>query len=214
MTPGHLYFLPLGLDYTYGFDNFVEKLYFHINVSVPNLTHIYDVFCDCKDIITLKKDDIDEMLALYKSNDLIKFLKLKAILYADIIKILEGNNINHTTVKSYSDICYRALQYIKENLSAHLRIKDVASGLYISESKLNKLFTSETGTQIGKYIDDMLFFEIEKIILHSDLTDEEIARKFEFSDKVYFGRFFKKRTGYTPKQYRISNRINSKIEII
>lgn len=214
MTPGNLYFLPLGLDYTYGFDSFVEKLYFHINISVPSLTHVYDVFYDCKEIITLQKDNIDEMLELYKSDDLIKFLKLKAIVYEDVIKILEKINITRTTVKSYSDICFKVLQYIRENLSANLRIKDIASGLYISESKLNKLFALETGTQIGKYIDDMLFFEIEKMILYSELTDEEIAQKFKFSDKVYFGRFFKKRTGYTTKQYRVSNRTNSKIEII
>lgn len=214
MTPGNLYFLPLGLDYTYGFDSYVEKLYFHINVSVPRLTHVYDLFCDCEEVVILQKDNIDEMLKLYKSDDLINFLKLKAVLYSDVIKILDKMNITRTIVKSYSDICFKALQYIKDNLSANLKIKDIASNLYISESKLNKLFALETGTQIGKYIDDMLFFEIEKMVLYSKHTDEEISQNFEFSDIVYFRRFFKKRTGYTPKQYRISNRINSKTEII
>ncbi len=211
MTPGNLYFLPLGLDYTYGFDNFVEKLYFHINVALPSLTHVYDIFYDCKEVVVIKKDDIDKLVEFYKNNSLIDFLKLKAILYEDIIKVLEKTNINRVNIKSYSDICFKCLQYISENLSASLKIKDIASELFISESKLNKVFTNETGTQIGKYIDDMLFFEVEKKVLYSELTDEEIARMFKFSDRIYLSRFFKKRTGYTTKQYRLSNRLNTKI---
>lgn len=211
MTPGNLYFLPLGLDYTYGFDSFVEKLYFHINVAIPKLTHAYDVFYDCKEVITIPKNEMHEMTELYQSNELISFLKLKSILYTDIINVLEKMNIDHINIKPYSDTCLKALRYISENISAELKIKDIASKLFVSESKLNKLFVNETGTQIGKYINDMLFFEIEKQIIYSNLTDEEIARKFKFSDRMYLSRFFKKRTGYTTKQYRLSNRLNTKI---
>lgn len=211
MTPGNLYFLPLGLDYTYGFDTFVEKLYFHINMALPSLSHAYDIFYNCRDVAIIKKDDIDKMVELYTNNNLISFLRLKSMLYEDIIKVLEKININGTDIKSYSDTCFKVLKHISENLSAKLKVKDIAANLFISESKINKLFLNETGVRIGKYIDDMLFFEIEKAIMYSDLTDEEIAREFEFSDRIYLSRFFKKRSGYTTRQYRFSSRQNLKI---
>ena len=211
MTPGNLYFLPLGLDYTYGFDGFVEKLYFHINMALPSLSHVYDIFYDCREVTIIKKDDIDKMIELYTNNTLISFLKLKSILYEDIIKVLEKNNINRTDIKAYSDTCCKILKYISENLSANLKVKDIVANLFISESKINKLFLNETGVQIGKYIDDMLFFEVEKAVMYSDLTDEEIAQEFKFSDRIYLSRFFKKRSGYTTRQYRFSSRQNSKI---
>ena len=211
MEPSNLYFLPLGLKYTYGCDDYAEKLYFHINISVAEITHMYDLFCNCNELVVLKKDNIPEMADMYKNNSLLDFLRLKSIIYSDIVRILEKADIGKISIKTYSDLCFRVLEYIKKNLSANLKIKNIAADMYISESKLNKMFFSETGIQIGKYIDDVLFFEIEKDVLAGIMTDEEISYKYCFSDKIYFGRFFKKRTGYTPRQYRMSNVSNTKI---
>lgn len=204
MVPGNLYFLPIGTEYSCSCA-YMEKMYFHINIFLQGNENFYDIFFNCKQIVTLPCDYVDKLLDLYEKNDIISFLKIKGILYNDVIRIIQQIDYNDINIKAYSEFCCNVINYVKENLSAKLKIKDIAKHMLISESKLSKQFLHETGISLGKYIDDKLFWAVENDIAKTEATVSQISEKFKFCDDVYFSRFFKRKTGYTPRQYRFYN---------
>ena len=93
------------------------------------------------------------------------------------------------------------IEYIRENLSVKISVKELADRLYISESILAKKFRKEVGITLGKYIDKMVFYEAEKLIMQGDLTIGQISEKLGFCDQFYFSRKFKERYQETPQSY-------------
>jgi AraC-like DNA-binding protein len=65
------------------------------------------------------------------------------------------------------------------------------------------------GIENGEYystaselIDEMLILEARVLMQKSDIAVSEIAFEIGFDDVSYFGRFFKKHTGFAPTKYR------------
>ena len=95
-----------------------------------------------------------------------------------------------------------ALDYIEKNLSLKLTASEIAKNLFVSESKLVKLFKSEIGVTIGKYIDDYLFDYAEHLLLNTKLSIRQISEKLEFCDQFYFSLKFTVKYGKSPRTYR------------
>ena len=69
----------------------------------------------------------------------------------DVIMEKEIVNLN----VEYEDIrINKAVEYIKNNLSATLKVYDVAKYLNLSTRQFTKIFTEQTGTPPGKYINN------------------------------------------------------------
>lgn len=110
------------------------------------------------------------------------------------------------TVAEYSQVnsmSQKALQYIEDHLSVNgLSLHMVASGLYVSNSYLSRVFKQFSGESITKYI---LRKRIEKSMELFDTTDlrvYEVAEKVGMPDAHYFGTCFKKYTGKTVNEYK------------
>lgn len=199
MKPGNLYFIPLHLNFSYRCESYLKKLYFHINISLPEK---YDLFSDCHEIITLFAENIQEMVKQYNSSTVFESIYLNNHIQQDIIRLIDASGIGNINISTYSETVHKAIRYINDNLSIKLNIKNIAENLYISESKLSKSFRSEMGTSIGKYIDDKIIFEIEKLLSNADYPISAISDEFGFCDRFYFSRRFKEKTGETPRSYR------------
>jgi len=80
-------------------------------------------------------------------------------------------------------------------------------GFYANELSISSRYLSTIARKNDKrsakaFIDDCVTQEI-KLLLHStDLSIQEIADKLNFPDQSYLGRFFKRQTGMSPKEYR------------
>ena len=53
-----------------------------------------------------------------------------------------------------------------------------------------------------EFIDRAVILEIKMMLQSTDLSVQEIAYRLRFPDQSYLGRFFKKRTGESPTEYR------------
>ena len=63
-------------------------------------------------------------------------------------------------------------------------------------------FKKEMGKSIINYLIDVRISEARNLISGSALPLSAISEKVGFEDYNYFSRIFKKRVGYTPRQYR------------
>lgn len=77
-----------------------------------------------------------------------------------------------------------------------------AERLCISTRYLSAI-TKQMGKDSAKeIIDEFLILELKVALQSTGLSLKEIAEKYRFPDQSFFGRYFKKHTGMSPKEYR------------
>lgn len=96
-------------------------------------------------------------------------------------------------------------ELIEVNFKSMKFPKDYASQLNISEKHLNRIVKNCLNKTSSALIQDRVLLEAKRMLMHSRLNVSEISSELKFSDKSYFIRFFKQKTGITPlnfvKQY-------------
>jgi len=96
----------------------------------------------------------------------------------------------------------RFRQCVAENVPKIVKVGDYAKLLRTSRSQLNRKVNEQIGTTASRVIHDRLLLEAQRLLLHSESTVSEIAYSLHFVDPSYFGRFFRRRQGVTPAEYR------------
>ena len=79
---------------------------------------------------------------------------------------------------------------------------DYASALCVSERTLAEATKRATGKTPKEIILDRLLLEAKRLLLHSDMAVADIAYRLNFDDPAYFGRFFRRRTGMAPGEFK------------
>ncbi|MCI8327563.1 MAG: response regulator [Lachnospiraceae bacterium] len=101
-----------------------------------------------------------------------------------------------------SEIISNTVDYILWHPYEKFSLTDMANMNYVSNTYLSYRFHIEIGRSyidyVGQYKSDL----IRKLLISTDKNVMEIAEQLGFGDYKYMGRFFKKRTGYAPSDYR------------
>jgi len=77
-----------------------------------------------------------------------------------------------------------------------------AEKLCISTRYLSAIAQKVGQTSAKEVIDEFLILEIKVTLQTTNLSLKEIAEHYRFPDQSFFGRYFKKHTGMSPKEYR------------
>ncbi len=101
----------------------------------------------------------------------------------------------HILVKNF-------FKLIEENYQNNLKVNDYAEMLAVTPNHLTQMTRQIAGKTSIDLILDKLVAEVKRLLLHTNLTVSEIAELMHFPDQSYFTKFFKKRAGVTPVQYR------------
>ena len=198
MTAGNVYIVPAGLTFSYSCEDGFSKMYFHLSVRQ---SCGYDIFHGLDQCIEIHDP---EGIELTKSNfncsTIVQMLQIKVYLYNLVCQCMKFKE--DTEIKKYSCYITEAMEYIGKNLSANLKVKEIADALFTSPQKLRKCFYEETGILIGKYIDDLIMFTAECELQNNSLSIKDISELLGFCDQFYFSRCFTKKYGISPLKYR------------
>jgi YesN/AraC family two-component response regulator len=93
-------------------------------------------------------------------------------------------------------------RFLRENLGQKITLADVGKITFFSPVYCDTVFKKETGKSIVEYLLDERVSEAKKLLLEGVLPLKQIAEQVGFPDYNYFARTFKKRTGFTPLEYR------------
>ncbi len=201
LQPNHIYLVPAGLKFSHYPDGIMEKLYFHFNIYGPDG---YDMLRNigCVKCIPCDSAYIKEMYRLFHSEALSDSLMLKSHIFSDIAVLMQNENEQLPDTRQYSEWVWSAIKIINAHPSLKITGAYLARKLFVSESFLAKRFKSEAGLTIGDYIDQMILASAQKALIETDDTISFISDQYEFNDKYYFAKWFKKHTGETPTSYR------------
>lgn len=143
------------------------------------------------------KDEIDKYAVKNKHI-------LRALLY-QVLMTLDRAFIEQYAIEPQSDshnYVDRFLTFVHADFQINHEVQYYAEKLYLTPNYLNELVKKVTGMPAKQIIQTKLINESKKYLLYSDLTVAEISERLSFETPSYFIRFFRKRTGCTPLQYR------------
>lgn len=201
LCPGHIYLIPNGLYYQYYCEDTLDKLYFHINVLMPDG---FDLFRGCGKCpeISAGMDRILRAKALYESGKPEDYLRLRGEIYSALAELVAAADVSDKLTHTYSPLLNQLFSVIHRNITCGLTIKELAAQLHVSESTLSKQFKKETGMPLGRYMEQRILGKARQFLVASPASIGEIAAELGFCDQFYFSRYFKERQGETPSAYR------------
>lgn len=162
-------------------------------------------------IITEKLSDNEKMIRLHNrieniwgtpvriscGHQVSNYLELSASLEAAIMRI-PGRQKN-----AVEDLVAESVKLIEQNIgNEKFGVNEIAVALHISLSYLSKIFKKHLGATCIEYITQKRMEKAKELLIHTAMTQEEIAHAVGYTNVHYFSMLFKKQLGETPGQYR------------
>lgn len=95
---------------------------------------------------------------------------------------------------------FRAM--VDENFKKHLPILAYAEQLGITPGQLSRLCREVLGVSSLDIINARLIHEAQRVLVYTGNSVKQLAYVLGFADETYFGRFFRKHTGLSPREFR------------
>lgn len=162
-------------------------------------------------LIHPKKEDIDILTTVMKmfkiemeSKDNLQLgmlqmmLKRLIILCTRIYKHQNLKNESEVNINIARDYNFLVEQHFKEKHT----VKEYADLLFKSPKTLSNLFKKHGGITPLGFIHNRLILEARRLLTYSEKSVSEIAYELGFSDIQVFSRFFKRKEGVSPQNFR------------
>lgn len=91
---------------------------------------------------------------------------------------------------------------LKDNYKSHHNVAYYANQLGITPKRLNEILKEKIGLTVTRLLHIILIHDAKCLIAQGNLTFKEIAFELGFNEQAYFSRFFKKLTGFTPREFK------------
>ncbi|MDR1029053.1 MAG: AraC family transcriptional regulator [Clostridiales Family XIII bacterium] len=105
--------------------------------------------------------------------------------------------------KPLSPLVRKCVEYIDSNLHYKITLDDLGRETGRNPSYLCSRFKEEIGVSIIEYINESKIGEAKQLLGDESIPLSEIANTLNFCSQSYFTKVFKRRTGETPRGYRI-----------
>ena len=115
--------------------------------------------------------------------------------YSQVATRAEKLRIDHRLI-------VKATEYIENNFSKDILLKDIAESIGFSPTYFHKIFTAYTGQTPHQCLLQKRITVAKHYLLTTDIPISEIAEMCGFSSFSYFDYQFKKQVGTTPHKYR------------
>jgi two-component system response regulator YesN len=110
----------------------------------------------------------------------------------------------HPLQKTQSKMVTQAVNYIEDHFAEDLNLEIIAKIVFVSPGYLSTSFKLVLQKNFVDYLAEVRVRKAKELLKDFHLKIYEIADKIGYKDEKYFSQIFKKITGMTPNQYRVS----------
>jgi len=139
-------------------------------------------------------------------NGFYSVLELLTILYElsmdENSRILCSSSYNKQDDSSESRRIQKVITFLNHNYQKEIRLLDVANYVNMSEVSFSRFMKKRTGKNYIEYLNDLRLGIASRHLVDSSKTISEISYECGFNNLSNFNRLFKKRKGFTPKEFR------------
>ena len=94
------------------------------------------------------------------------------------------------------------MQLVQKNFRNQRTVNVYADMLNITPKYLTETVKEISGQNAGELIDDVVMLEARYLLANPSLSIGQAANLLNFNDQSFFGKFFKRHAGISPKEYR------------
>ena len=110
----------------------------------------------------------------------------------------------HGPVHDHLQVLMELIRLVEKHYRQHRRPKFYSHALSIKTVILNKHCKRIFRKSVYELVQDKVHDEAIKLLVYTDWPIKRISYEMGCNDPGYFNRCFKKKTGYSPKKYRLS----------
>lgn len=94
------------------------------------------------------------------------------------------------------------LQLVQENFREHRFLDFYAEKMEVTPKHLSRTIKAQTGFTAVEWIERFVILEAKVLLKSSNLNIQQISDELNFPSQSFFGKYFKKFTGMSPKEFR------------
>lgn len=103
---------------------------------------------------------------------------------------------------SAETLTMRFLQEVKEHFRAERQLGFYAERLCITPRYLSRVVRETTGASAAEWIERYVVLEARALLKSTTMTIQQVSDALNFPSQTFFGKYFKRRLGISPKEYR------------
>lgn len=139
--------------------------------------------------------------------DMIIHEYVKIFLY-EACHILDNTQSESNVGKKDRSITNQFFQMVESEFKENRQVEDYAAKIGITSKHLAHVIKKTTGKYPSEWMDNYVLLESKRMLRSSDESIQSISYDLNFATPSHFGKFFKTRTGMTPKEFRNSMKSN------
>jgi AraC family transcriptional activator of pobA len=182
--------------------HFLESFSYFKNASLPVIYQDHEDAKMLLEIFVLLEQKLDRLGHPYRME--ISRSMLITLLY-EVGSIYEKQHVmvkGKQNRKQELNVLFQELVF--HHYKEHRNVQYYADALFVSPKHLTETIKDVTGRTAGEWIDDAVVLEAKVLLRNQEVSVAQIAADIHFPDQSSFGKYFKKQTGFSPSEYRMS----------
>lgn len=151
-----------------------------------------DIYCELKEELTHPPYEHRKLFARSYAN----------LIFINSINLFSQNTLIHNKSKSKQANIYKSfIKLLNENYSSHRDVQYYADCLDITPKYLSSVVSEYSGKNASSWIDEYVTTKAKTLLRDQRFNINDVSKILNFTSQSFFGRYFKRVTGQSPKQY-------------
>lgn len=130
---------------------------------------------------------------------------MQAFFYAASMALQKHISTEEKKIKTrQEEIFENFIMYVQQFYREQRGLEFYADKLAITPKHLSAVIKKASGKSPSEWIDEHVILEAKVLLKTTKMTIQQISDELGFSDQSFFGRYFKRHVGMSPKNYRES----------
>jgi len=100
------------------------------------------------------------------------------------------------------ELLTRFISLVEKNFMRERTVLFYAKELCLSPKHLSTVIKEVSGRSAGEWIDSQVVLKAKMLLRNTGMTVQEISEALNFSNQSFFGKYFKHKTGMSPRAFR------------
>ncbi|MDR2841444.1 MAG: helix-turn-helix domain-containing protein [Paludibacter sp.] len=132
----------------------------------------------------------------------LEMLKHLSLTFFYVFKYYETRHSANLTTTPLTILAGKFMELVKDNFKQERHIGFYADQLSLTPKYLSLKIKEITGKSAADWINDYTILEAKALLKSTNMTIQQISDEMNFPSQSFFGKYFKRQVGVSPKEYK------------